>query len=357
MARDIFIVQIGLGGVGQALAQHIMAQSNALAARDNFVLHYLALVDRSGALFTGEPLPHALIAAALAAKQAGKALTTLENTHPIDNWYTLLPKAPCIAVDVTASDTTAEGLRAAVGSGHCVVLANKRPLTADLALFNDLTDCGSTRYEATVGAGLPVISTLRSLIDSGDTVNRIEACMSGTLGYLCTALQEGIPLSQAVATARKNGWTEPDPRDDLSGADVSRKALILARTCGLQWDMEHVASTAWFSPELANMSIDEFMERVSTLDASYAERVAQAKANNAVLRYVATVTPQGASIALQEVPLNHPLATLHGTDNLLAFTTMRYAEQPLIVRGPGAGTAVTAGGVLSDIVATARELR
>lgn len=356
MAQDIHIVQLGLGGVGQALAQQVLAQSAALAERDDFQLKYLAILDSSGALFTGEPLTNEAVAAALTAKQDGQPLARLENGQAVNDWYTLLPHASCIVVDVTASDTTTEGLCAAVAAGHRIVLANKRPLTTDLALFSDLTAHNVTRYEATVGAGLPIISTLRSLVDSGDTITRIEACMSGTLGYLCTALEEGTPLSTAVATAKQQGWTEPDPRDDLSGTDVSRKALILARTARLAWTMDDVPSTPWFPPELAQVSVDEFMQRVRELDATYVKRVAQAKANKTVLRYVATLTPQGASIDLQEVAPTHPLASLRGTDNLFAFTTRRYAAQPLVVRGPGAGTAVTAAGVLSDIIATAREM-
>jgi homoserine dehydrogenase len=207
-----------------------------------------------------------------------------------------------------------------------------------------------------VGAGLPIISTLRSLLDSGDQIKRIEACMSGTLGYLCTALEEGLPLSNAVRIARDNGWTEPDPRDDLSGIDVARKALILARTWGLPWDMGHVPGTPWFPPDLAEVSIDAFMDLIEKVDQEYAERVSRAQARQHVLRYVAAVEADGASIELRELPLDHPLAALRGSDNLFVFTTMRYADQPLTVRGPGAGVEVTAAGVLADIVATAREL-
>jgi homoserine dehydrogenase len=195
------------------------------------------------------------------------------------------------------------------------------------------------------------------MLDSGDSITRIEASMSGTLGYLCTALEEGTPLSAAVRTARERGWTEPDPRDDLSGADVARKALILARTCGLPWTMAQVPATALFSPELAAISVETFMERVGELDATLAEQVAQARANSAALRHVATVEPGHASIALRELPHTHPLAALRGTDNLFAFTTERYADQPLVVRGAGAGVEVTAAGVLGDIIATAREMQ
>jgi homoserine dehydrogenase len=184
----------------------------------------------------------------------------------------------------------------------------------------------------------------------------MDAAMSGTLGYLCMALEERSPLSLAVRTARSRGWTEPDPRDDLSGADVARKALILARTWGLPWELDAIPTTPWFPPHMAEMSIETFMDRVADLDAEYADRVTHAHVRDATLRYVATVQPEGATVELSEVSHEHPLAAVRGTDNLFIFTTRRYVDLPLVIRGPGAGIGVTAAGVLGDIVATSREM-
>jgi homoserine dehydrogenase len=185
---------------------------------------------------------------------------------------------------------------------------------------------------------------------------RIEAAMSGTLGYLCSELEAGQPLSTALRTAHARGYTEPDPRDDLSGADVGRKTLILARTCGLTWEPAAVVAEPWFPPELATVSRDEFMARAEELDAPFAARVAEARASGGALRYVATLSPEGASVGLRVLPAEHPLSSLRGADNFFGFTTERYSERPLIVRGPGAGFTVTAAGVLADIIATAREM-
>lgn len=356
MTREILLLQLGLGNVGQALARQVLDHGAALAERYGWQLRYLALADSRTMLATGAALPDRLVSSALQTKQAREPLATLEGARPLGDWRSLLPARPCIIVDVTAADGLAPGLAAAVADGHRVVLANKRPVTESFALFTALTTQGATRYEATVGAGLPIISTLCSLLDSGDTLTRIEASMSGTLGYLCTALEEGLPLSMALRTARGFGWTEPDPRDDLSGADVARKALILARTCGLAWEMADVPGVPWFTPELATISVGEFLDRVGELDAIYVERVAQAQARSKVLRYVAAIEPAGASIDLHELSPDHPLAALRGSDNLFAFTTERYTEHPLVVRGPGAGVAVTAAGVFGDIIATARAM-
>jgi homoserine dehydrogenase len=355
---EIPIIQIGVGGVGGALVRQLLAQQETLQQRYGFKVGYLALVERSGAVYTGEMLSPDTVEQALQACAARSPLADLPNGHAPGDWQRFLPPTPCIVADVTAASGLEDSLVAAVQAGHRLVFANKRPLTSTQAVFDALTARGATRYEVTVGAGLPVIDTLQRLMDSGDTLIRIQAAMSGTLGYLCGALQDGEPLSQAVRFARSNGWTEPDPRDDLSGADVARKALILARTCGLPWDIAHVTPEAWFPPDMADISIDAFMERVGELDAPFAERVAQASASNQVLRYVATIEPTGASVALQALPTDHPLAALRGTDNMLVLTTARYSDPmpQMVIRGPGAGIAVTAAGVFGDIIATARDL-
>lgn len=352
------LIQIGCGGVGQALIQQILAQQPVLAQRYDIDLYYHALVDSRAVYSTGAPLTLEQVQVALHARQQGQSLATLAGAQVGLHWRERLPVSPAIIIDVTAADGMHPALVQAVQRGHRVVLANKKPLTADYASFTALTAHGATRYEATVGAGLPTIHALQSLLDTGDTVQRIEASMSGTLGFLCTALDEGQALSAAVLTAYQQGYTEPDPRDDLSGTDVARKALILARSCGLAWTLDDVPSEPLFAPELAHGSVAEFLQRLPELDAGIAARLAAAQSRNAVLRYVATLElgPQpSASIALRELPLSHPLAALRGTDNLIAYTTARYPA-PLVVRGAGAGPAVTAAGVLTDVIATAREL-
>jgi homoserine dehydrogenase len=354
--KTISLIQIGVGGVGRELVGQALGARDALAARYGFQLEYLALADSSGALASGSPLPRERISAALKAKAAGASLAASPGGRAAQGWGELLPGGPCIVVDVTAASGHELPLADAVSDGARAVLANKKPLSATWASFVELTSGGATRYEATAGAGLPVIATLRGLLDSGDEVTKIEAAMSGTLGYLCSELEAGAPLSAAVRAAHRLGYTEPDPRDDLSGADVARKALILARTCGLPWELSDIPAEPWFPPALAKVGREEFMARLEELDAPFAERVAEARSRGAALRYVATITPEGASVGLRAVPADHPLASLRGPDNLFSFTTARYAERPLVVRGPGAGQAVTAAGVLADIVATAREM-
>ncbi len=352
--QTIPLIQIGLGGVGRELVRQILATEEPLARRYGFRLTHVALADTTGLLAAADGLSRTALETLLATKEAGQSVTTIPGST-MSSWEALALEQRAIFIDVSAAPGHETLLAARIATGHRVVLANKRPLSTSLADFVSLTAKGATRYEATVGAGLPVIATLQSLIDSGDTIIRIEAAMSGTLGYLCTELEAGKPLSVALRAAHALGYTEPDPRDDLSGADVARKALILARTSGLAWEPEAVTAEAWFPPELARVSRSEFLARAEELDAPMAARVAEARAAGGALRYVATLMPSGASVALRVVPAAHPLATLRGPDNLFSFTTARYAERPLVVRGPGAGQPVTAAGVLSDIIATARE--
>lgn len=352
--REVLLVQLGVGQVGRALITQV--RQAQLEQRYGLRLRYLALVDRTSMLATNGVLGDAALVAALAAKVAGLPLPGALPLQGSTAWRELLGSQPCIVVDTTAASGMEGPLAQVVAAGHRVVLANKRPLCGTIEQFQALTSHGATRYEATVGAGLPVISTLQSLLDSGDSLLRVEACLSGTLGYLCSELEAGASLSAAVSSARTLGYTEPDPRDDLDGGDVGRKALILARTAGLGWASQPVAAEPWFPASMAALPVDAFMRELPNLDAPFGELLARSKANGEVLRYVATVTTEGAEARLATLPASHPLAALRGPDNLVALTTARYHERPLIIRGPGAGADVTAAGVLGDIVATAREL-
>ena len=328
---------LGLGGVGRALLEQAAPHFRvALAA------------DRSG--YVAGDLDLADWRRIAAAKAGGAPLASLPEGAAGD-WRAALPDGALIA-DTTA-DESAPTLIELVGRGYAVALANKKPLCGPLEQFRALTAGGRTRYEATVGAGLPVVVTTGLLRDTGDRVERIEGCLSGTLGFLLSAIEAGEPYSTTVAEAKRRGWTEPDPRDDLGGVDVARKALILARTLGFGWELSDIAVEGLYPAELGGLGVAEFMAALSGLDAEYAERQRAAVAAGNTLRYVATVTPEGASVGLRAVPKDSPLGSLRGPDNLVAWTTARYAERPLVVRGPGAGVEVTASAVVFDLLTLA----
>src|SRR5690606_11784982 len=256
-------------------------------------------------------------------------------------------------VDVTADDTTR--LLVAAAEGGCdLVLANKRPVTAPLPELAALDTAlsrhgGRLRQEATVGAGLPVVLAVRQLIETGDRVTRLEGVLSGTLGMVLSSLDDGIPFSEAVREAMRLGMTEPDPRDDLAGTDVGRKALILSRLLGHRRELRDVPVEGLVRPR-PRQGVDRWLAALPTDDQRWRERAARAADAGGVLRYVATVTPARVSAALQVVPRDHPLGQLSGSANRLVIHSQRYRE-PMIITGPGAGPEVTATGVLADLLA------
>jgi aspartokinase/homoserine dehydrogenase 1 len=216
------------------------------------------------------------------------------------------------------------------------------------------------RYETTVGASLPVIETLKNLVRTGDKVLRIEGSLSGTLGYLCNELMRGVRLSEAVATARELGFTEPHPGDDLSGLDAARKALILARELGMRATLEAVDVTPLVPHELlAERDLGRFFARLQRHDAGVGAELEQLRARGLVRRYLAQIDPGAGTIRVGpvDVELDHPATRLRGSEAFVAFSTARYGDRPLVVQGAGAGGAVTAAGVLADVLSIAQALR
>ncbi|HXR53029.1 MAG TPA: bifunctional aspartate kinase/homoserine dehydrogenase II, partial [Steroidobacteraceae bacterium] len=203
----------------------------------------------------------------------------------------------------------------------------------------------------TVGAGLPVIQTLRDLRETGDVIDSIEGIFSGTLAYLFNVFDGSVPFSSIVRDAKQRGYTEPDPRDDLSGTDVARKLIILAREMGLKLEMSDVKVESLVPRDLAGGSIDEFLDGLTQYDAAMQKRYEAAQKAGKVLRFVGRITAKGeATVGVVELDRKHAFANIALTDNVVRFATARYCNNPLIVQGPGAGPEVTAGGVFADLL-------
>lgn len=355
--KKIHLIQFGLGGVGRAVVERVLNAHDEFEQRYGIDLAYTALSDSRGAAIARAGFSAAQLQRMLAAKKQGVSLSETDFGEKLASPAAVVDIAgqeAAIVIDVTASDATTPALLKALERGHLAVLANKKPLTGPFETFLDLTAFGHLRYESTVGAGVPVIATLRqAILASHDAVHRIEGCFSGTLGFLSTGLESGQSFSSLVKQARSLGYTEPDPRDDLGGMDVARKALILARTLGWRLELEDISVEAMFPPELASGSVADFMAALPQLDAAYRQKVALAAAAGKTLRYVASLAAGKASVGLQEVARESALGQLRGSDNLIAFHTDVYNQTPLVLQGRGAGVHGTAAGVLADIVALA----
>jgi bifunctional aspartokinase / homoserine dehydrogenase 1 len=348
------IVLLGFGQIGRALSSLL-----SRVDRPALSLRVAAVIDRSGFVFDPEGISPRRLAKLASEKRKGRRLADLANGRAssaeeavshIAGYALTRP----VLVDLTADDTAA-ALKQALTHGMDLVLANKRPLADRQSASDGLWQTARARgrrilHEATVGAGLPIIDTYHKLVESGDRVNRIEGLLSGTLGYVLSEVSEGVPFSRAVRSAMAKGYTEPDPRDDLSGMDVARKALILARLLGYQGELRQGAVESLVPKWARSISLESFLERLEELDAGWKRRVDAATLERSVLRYVASVTPGKIAVGVQAVPAASPLAAIKGSDNQLVFVTDRYKSNPLVITGPGAGAEVTAAGVLNDIL-------
>jgi len=210
-------------------------------------------------------------------------------------------------------------------------------------------------YEANVGAGLPIISTVRDLLRTGDSFLSIEGIFSGTLSYIFNCFDGSTPFSRIVQQAKELGYTEPDPREDLAGADVARKVVILGREVGLDIELDQISVQSLVPAALdasQGVSVAEFMERLPEFDDELNRQVQEASSRDQVLRYVGVVDVQNrrCAVELRAYPRSHPFGGLEGSDNIVCFRTVRYDAQPLVVRGPGAGAQVTAAGVFADLL-------
>ncbi|PYR25243.1 MAG: bifunctional aspartate kinase/homoserine dehydrogenase I, partial [Acidobacteria bacterium] len=259
-------------------------------------------------------------------------------------------------VDCTANPSIVDAYPAFINRDLHIITPNKRANALPWRRYTALMQLLDRRqkyflYEANVGAGLPVMSTLRDLIASGDEIVRIEGILSGTLSYLFNTFDGSVPFSELVREAHTLGFTEPDPRDDLSGQDVARKLLILARQIGLKMDLSEVRVDSLVPRALGRGAYSpRFLTAFARYDHEMTKRVKSAASRGAVLRYVGILENGRARAGLNEFPRDHPVASAKGSDNVIAFTTTRYSRTPLVVQGPGAGADVTAMGVFSDIL-------
>lgn len=368
---DVVLAQIGLGSIGQNVISQIAEQRARWEQDYGIRVIYRALIDSTGGVACDESGGYSNdeLAAFLRHRQAGGRVNTIPGDwgwtkrSAIEALTITQPFGPVIAIDTAAGSKTAELLGMNLTNGGGVVLSNKAPLALPASdpvaelLWSESGFGGRMRYETTCGAGLPVISTLRSLIASGDHVTEVVGALSGTLGAIFADVDAGKAFSQAVVDAKAAGFTEPDPRDDLSGLDVARKALILAKTIGIPVDLDQIEIESLIPEDLRDGSVDDFLSGIAQVDAEIAKRADAARSKGARLKYVATVSAGAPiSVGMREIPLDTVLGSLTGPENIITIKSARYSANPINITGPGAGAAVTAAGVVADMLELSQTL-
>ena len=263
-----------------------------------------------------------------------------------------------VFVDCTANNDISELYQTLLENNVSVVTANKIAASSEYEKYEKLKDITRRKgvkflFETNVGAGLPIINTMNNLINSGDHIQKMQAVLSGTLNFIFNTISSEIPLSKAILMAKEAGFAEPDPRIDLSGKDVVRKLVILAREAGYRIEQDDVQKNLFIPEKYFKGTLDEFWATISELDAEFEEKRARLAAAGKRWRFVATMEMGQCNVGLQEVDSLHPFFDLQGSNNIILITTERYNEFPMMIKGYGAGASVTAAGVFSDIISIA----
>lgn len=348
----IDLIIVGVGGVGSALLKQIEKQRDELKKRNGIEIRVICVANSTSFVKDPVGLKVEQVETMLKGSQNGP-FTIEEAKRLVDDSHLVNP----VFVDCTSSDSIALSYLELMQAGYHVVTPNKKANTNSYEYYTGLRNIAQKcrrkfYYEATVGAGLPVINTLQNLLAAGDRLIEFNGIMSGTLSYIFGLLDEGKSLSQATKDAYERGYSEPNPRDDLEGMDVARKLLILARECGYKLDLSDIEVECPVDVKyLEGNNAQEVLENLKGADEEFAKKVELAKQEGKVLRYVATIKDGGkCSCGIKAVGPEDPLFKVVGGENALSFTSAYYQPIPLVIRGYGAGTEVTAAGVFSDIL-------
>jgi len=348
--KSVHVFLVGTGLIGNTLVKQIKDQFQKLSDQNKLEVKLIGIANSKKMLFDEDGL--SLDSCILQMKENGESMNLKDFTQKM----ILLNLPSSVYVDCTSSADVAGQYEEILSANISIVTPNKKANSGAYGNYKRLKGLAQTRgvrflYETNVGAGLPVINTLNDLLLSGDKVIRIEGVMSGTLNFIFSSFAKGKNFSDVVAEAKAKGYTEPDPRDDLSGTDVARKILILSREAGIPLELSDI-SIENLVPEncRGEMSADAFLNKLKEADSHFEKLLAKAEEKNEKLRYQAIFENGKASVQLGTVNSSHPFYSLSGSDNIILLTTERYHDRPMVIRGPGAGAEVTAAGVFADII-------
>lgn len=342
----------GIGTVGGSLIEQIHSQQEKLKRERGLKLHVVGIANGHRAYFTRDGIDLCNYRQELEEKGIPSSPQVLHDEIIGMNIFN------SVFVDCTASADIAGLYKDFLKHNISVVAANKIAASSEYDIYAELKHIARQRgvkflFETNVGAGLPIINTINDLINSGDKILKIEAVVSGTLNYIFNTISEKVPLSETIRRAKKEGYSEPDPRIDLSGKDVIRKLVILAREAGYRLEQEDVEKHLFIPDDLFTGSLDDFWKNVSSLDADFETQRKRLDAEGKRWRFVARLENGKGVVALEEVDRHHPFYNLEGSNNIILLTTERYKEYPMLIQGYGAGAGVTAAGVFADIMSIA----
>ncbi|MDD4490735.1 MAG: ACT domain-containing protein, partial [Paludibacter sp.] len=350
--QELNIFLVGTGTVGGGLLDQIMLQQPKLKNQNNLKIKVVGIADEFKVLFNRD----------------GIALSNYREAIVTDG----IPTAPevilkgildmniynSVFVDCTASHQIAALYKDLLLHNVSVVAANKIAASGNYVNYAELKDIARKKgikflFETNVGAGLPIINTMNNLVNSGDTILKLEAVLSGTLNFIFNTISAEIPLSKAIQMAKEARYAEPDPRIDLSGTDVIRKLVILSREAGYQVEQRDVKKNLFIPQRYFDGTLEDFWNTIHEMDAEFEHVRQRLQAENKRYRFVATMENGDCSVGLQEVDIRHPFYELEGSNNIIMIKTERYYDYPMIIKGYGAGASVTAAGVFADIMSIA----
>jgi aspartokinase/homoserine dehydrogenase 1 len=344
---NLFIA--GVGNVGKSLIDQINQQKKYIKSTLKIKIKVIALSNSKTMVFDENGLDVSNWEAALKNGQPTEPMAFFESAKQLN-------LRNSIFIDITANEAIANTYAHYLKQSIAVVACNKIACSSAIENYKELKQLSHKYnvpflFETNVGAGLPVIDTLKNLIVSGDKVNTINAVLSGSLNFIFNNFNQNTSFHDVVKQAQAEGFTEPDPRIDLSGVDVARKLLILARESGEMLEMEDIENDAFLPQEcMKAASVDLFFETLKKNEALFQKLFAAAEAKGCQLKYVAEYKDGKSKVGLKEIPVGHPFHNLEGKDNIVMFYTNRYSDQPMIIKGAGAGAEVTASGLFADII-------
>ncbi len=347
--KQLNLFVLGTGNVGAKLLEQLRKQKKYLKDHLRLNVRVLGISNSRKMYFDEQGIP---------LQQWPDLLQTGTKADPKEFFKTIrhINARNSILVDNTASEKVAERYPQYLRESISVVTCNKIACSSDYRNYRQLKDLASQYrapflFETNVGAGLPIIDTLKNLIASGDEVREIKAVLSGSLNFVFDHFNEDTTFHDVVKQAQEEGYTEPDPKIDLSGIDVMRKILILARESGFQLELSEIENRSFLPEEaLKTKDNDSFFAALKKHEPGFQKLVKAAKAKNCKLKFVASLKDGKASVGLEHIPAGHDFYSLAGSDNIVLFYTKRYPKQPLIIKGAGAGADVTASGIFADII-------